>query len=130
MAARAAAKPKNLGPAGFAPVKCSLQRIKIMPKPAKKAAVKKPAKPAKTAPKPAKKAAPAAARPKAAAAAPARVVTRRRAGKSEVVKLISSVTNEEIALRAYYIGERRRNLGLPGDSQSDWLEAERQLRVR
>jgi hypothetical protein len=105
-----------------------------MPKTAKKAAAKKAAKPAKkSAPAPRKSApapAPAAARPKASAAAPARVVTRRRAGKSEVVKLVGSVTNEEIALRAYYIGERRRNLGLPGDSQSDWLEAERQLRGR
>jgi hypothetical protein len=35
---------------------------------------------------------------------------------------------EEIALKAYYLAERRRHLGLPGDPQSDWLEAERTLR--
>jgi hypothetical protein len=101
-----------------------------MPKATKKTA----AKPAKSAAKksPAKKSTavrkPAAVRPRAAAAAPARVVTQRRAGKSEVIGLISSVSNGEIALQAYYIAERRRNLGLPGDPKSDWLEAERQLR--
>jgi hypothetical protein len=101
-----------------------------MPKATKKTA----AKPAKSAAKksPAKKAAPvrkpAAARPRATTAAPARVVIERRAGASKVVGLISSVSNGEIALQAYYIAERRRNLGLPGDPQSDWLEAERQLR--
>jgi hypothetical protein len=33
----------------------------------------------------------------------------------------------EIRLRAYFISERRHRLGLPGDSNSDWLEAKRQL---
>jgi hypothetical protein len=42
--------------------------------------------------------------------------------------VIGSVTNEDIALKAYYLAEQRRNLGLPGDPQSDWLEAERLLR--
>ena len=40
---------------------------------------------------------------------------------------IPSPTIEEISLRAYYIAERRQKMGWPGDSQSDWLEAERQL---
>ena len=35
----------------------------------------------------------------------------------------------DIALRAYYIAERRRNLDLPGDEMGDWVEAERQLRT-
>jgi hypothetical protein len=30
-------------------------------------------------------------------------------------------------MRAYFISERRHRLGLPGDSNSDWLEAKRQL---
>jgi hypothetical protein len=34
---------------------------------------------------------------------------------------------EEIRLRAYFISERRRRLALPGDAESDWLEAKRQL---
>jgi hypothetical protein len=33
----------------------------------------------------------------------------------------------EIRMRAYFISERRHRLGLPGDSNSDWLEAKRQL---
>jgi hypothetical protein len=33
----------------------------------------------------------------------------------------------EIRLRAYFISERRRRFALPGDADSDWLEAKRQL---
>jgi len=83
----------------------------------KKAAVKK---------SPVKK--PADARNRATAANPGRVVTRRIGGRSEVVGLIGSVTSEDIALKAYYLAERRRHLGLPGDPESDWLQAERELR--
>jgi hypothetical protein len=36
-------------------------------------------------------------------------------------------TDEEIRMLAYFISERRHRLGLPGDSNSDWLEAKRQL---
>jgi hypothetical protein len=36
-------------------------------------------------------------------------------------------SNEQVALRAYFIGERRRNLGFPGDETSDWVEAEREI---
>jgi hypothetical protein len=35
---------------------------------------------------------------------------------------------EEISLRAYFIAERRQAMGWPGDSTSDWVEAERQLK--
>ena len=88
--------------------------------PVKKAAVKKSA---------AKKAkSPAAARTRAVTATPARVMTKRRGGKSEITAVIGSVTTEDIALRAYFIGEDRRNRGLPGNPESDWYEAERQLR--
>lgn len=37
------------------------------------------------------------------------------------------ISNEDIALRAYYIAERRQKLGWPGDSAGDWHEARRQL---
>lgn len=59
-----------------------------------------------TAPKPAKVKAAAAKKP----AAPAR-----------------GFTDADISLRAYFIAERRHKLGWPGDSTSDWVEAERQL---
>ena len=106
-----------------------------MPKTAKKSATTKtPAKPAKSKPAkrmPAKKASPAApsaTRARAVTATPARVMTRKRGGKSEITAVIGSVTTEDISVRAYFIGEHRRHLGLPGDQESDWLEAERQLR--
>jgi hypothetical protein len=102
-----------------------------MPKTAKKAPAKAAKKAARKAPAAKKKSAPrkpAAARERASAATPARVMTRRTAGKSEIIGMIGSVTSENIALKAYYLAERRRSLGLPGDPQSDWLEAERLLR--
>jgi hypothetical protein len=37
-------------------------------------------------------------------------------------------TFEQVQLRAYFISERRRKLGLPGDDSHDWLTAERELR--
>jgi hypothetical protein len=36
-------------------------------------------------------------------------------------------TNEQIQMRAYFISERRRRFDLPGDANTDWLEAKRQL---
>jgi Protein of unknown function (DUF2934) len=36
-------------------------------------------------------------------------------------------SQEDVALRAYFIAERRQAAGLPGDSHQDWIEAERQL---
>jgi hypothetical protein len=36
-------------------------------------------------------------------------------------------TAEQIEMRAYFISERRRRFDLPGDANSDWLEAKRQL---
>jgi Protein of unknown function (DUF2934) len=37
-------------------------------------------------------------------------------------------TFEQVQLRAYFISERRRQLGLPGDESRDWLTAEQELR--
>jgi hypothetical protein len=65
---------------------------------------------------------------RATSATPGRVMTRREGAERKVIGVVSTITTEDIALRAYYISERRRNLGLPGDPQSDWLEAEKQLR--
>jgi hypothetical protein len=36
-------------------------------------------------------------------------------------------TDDEIRIRAYFLGERRHQLSLPGDSAHDWIEARRQL---
>ena len=36
-------------------------------------------------------------------------------------------SNEQVALRAYFIAERRRTLGIDGDETSDWVAAEREL---
>ena len=44
--------------------------------------------------------------------------------ESEIV-----ITIEDISLRAYFIAERRQAMGWPGDSTSDWVEAERQLKA-
>jgi hypothetical protein len=40
---------------------------------------------------------------------------------------IDDPSDEAIRLRAYFISERRRRFALPGDAESDWLEAKRQL---
>jgi hypothetical protein len=41
--------------------------------------------------------------------------------------VIFDPTEEQIQARAYFISERRRRFDLPGDANSDWLEAKRQL---
>lgn len=88
-------------------------------KPVKKSSAKRPASTKRT---------PATARTTAVTATPARVISRRSGGKTKITAVIGSATTEEIALRAYYIGERRLRLGLGGNAESDWLEAEKQLR--
>ena len=40
---------------------------------------------------------------------------------------IADPSDEAVGLRAYFISERRRRFGLPGDAESDWLEAKRQV---
>lgn len=97
---------------------------------AAKAAPKKPSK-AKTetaaAPKAAKKPKVAAKKPAKAPAAP-----RTRVKATAVTKpgpATASITPADIALRAYFICETRQKLGLPGDSTSDWVQAERQLKA-
>jgi hypothetical protein len=40
---------------------------------------------------------------------------------------VARLSDEQIRIRAYFISERRRRFALPGDADSDWLEARRQL---
>jgi len=40
---------------------------------------------------------------------------------------MARLSDEQIRIRAYFISERRRRFALPGDADSDWLEAKRQL---
>jgi hypothetical protein len=52
------------------------------------------------------------------------------AKKSEVEKIDATsvqISDEAIRVRAYLIAEERVRRGLPGDENSDWLEARRQL---
>ena len=54
-------------------------------------------------------------------AAPAAKPVKKKQAKAATIR------QEDIAFRAYLIGEKREQLGLPGDSLGDWIEAERQL---
>ncbi|MFI0348316.1 MAG: DUF2934 domain-containing protein [Chthoniobacterales bacterium] len=38
-----------------------------------------------------------------------------------------TTSKDKIAVRAYFISERRRQLGWDGNPESDWMEAEQQL---
>ena len=38
-----------------------------------------------------------------------------------------ALSQDDVALRAYFLAEKRKATGLPGDPHSDWLEAERQV---
>lgn len=49
------------------------------------------------------------------------------AGTNAAPAPVRGLTQEDIALRAYFIGEHRRARALPGDQHQDWLEAERQI---
>jgi hypothetical protein len=50
------------------------------------------------------------------------------AAKSKSEKrAIALPSSEQVALRAYFIAERRRVLGIHGDETSDWVAAEREL---
>lgn len=39
------------------------------------------------------------------------------------------ISHDDIALRAYFLAERRQKMGWPGDSATDWADAEKQLRA-
>jgi len=46
---------------------------------------------------------------------------------AEAGRGLAEPSDEAIRLRAYFISERRRRFALPGNTESDWLEAKRQL---
>ena len=67
--------------------------------------------------------------------APAPVVKAKSAAKEPAKKVarpkkVKDPTFEEIQLQAYFIGERRKKYGIPGDETSDWVEAELTLRAQ
>lgn len=69
---------------------------------------------------------------KEATVAPKAPAARKKAGPATARKATgkaakSLLSTDDIALRAYFIAEKRQLEGTPGDSQNDWIEAERQL---
>jgi len=53
-----------------------------------------------------------------------------RTGKVSMPAAAGTMTepsDDAVRLRAYFISERRRRFALPGDAESDWVEAKRQL---
>ena len=50
------------------------------------------------------------------------------AKRSVASKRTPELSYEQIQLRAYFIGERRKSLGIRGDETSDWVQAERELK--
>lgn len=67
--------------------------------------------------------------PAAAKKAPAKKAAAKKAAVKKVAKAAKGpvVTVEALARAAYLNYRRRVEQGLPGDSDGDWLEAERQL---
>jgi DsbC/DsbD-like thiol-disulfide interchange protein len=47
--------------------------------------------------------------------------------EADVTPVSGEPSEDAVRLRAYFISERRRRFALPGDTESDWLEAKRQL---
>jgi hypothetical protein len=47
--------------------------------------------------------------------------------QADVTPMPEDPSEDAVRLRAYFISERRRRFALPGDNESDWLEAKRQL---
>ena len=65
---------------------------------------------------------------------PRRAATSRKKPETESKKIsmpleagVADPSDDAIRIRAYFISERRRRFALPGDAESDWLEAKRQL---
>jgi hypothetical protein len=61
--------------------------------------------------------------------APAKAAVKKKPAAKKVAKKKPVIfSTEDISLRAYFIAEHRQRHGLAGDSHSDWIEAERQLK--
>jgi hypothetical protein len=69
------------------------------------------------------------AKPKKAAAPKKRTVEKIGEKTAPVSAKPIDPSDEQIQMRAYFISERRRRFDLPGDANTDWLEARRQLLV-
>lgn len=83
-----------------------------------------------TKPKAAKAAKPAAAKPAASKpAAKKKAAAPKAPRKTKAPVAAAGFTNDDIALRAYFIAEARRHTGEHGTPEGDWHEAERQLRA-
>src|SRR5713101_5482569 len=68
-----------------------------------------------------------------AVAEPKKTPVRKSAGAAPAKRSVRSTRAkepgyEQIQLRAYFIGERRKSLGIRGDETSDWVQAERELK--
>ena len=61
------------------------------------------------------------------ASSPRKKATTRKTPATKEEK--SRVSDEAIRIRAYLISEQRERLSIPGDANSDWIEARRQLLV-
>jgi hypothetical protein len=83
--------------------------------------------PAKLAVKPSPKVQPAKAKAVAGGAKPVKAAPALKPTATPALSNAPAFTTDDIALRAYFIAEKRRQHGLPGDEHHDWLEAERQL---
>jgi hypothetical protein len=131
MAKKTEPKSKAAAPAvPAAPVK-TITKPSAKAKPAavivkEPAAAKKPAAKAKTA---AKIVAEPVVKPAEPVAKPAKAVKVAKPAKAPkaVEPVVPVFTTDDVALRAYFISEKRRAHGLPGNEHQDWLEAERQL---
>jgi len=66
-----------------------------------------------------------AAKPAANKTTSPRKATTRKTPATKKEKL--RVSDEAIRIRAYFISEQRERLAIPGDANSDWIEARRQL---
>jgi len=58
---------------------------------------------------------------------PPKIVVKAKRMVKKTAPKLPAYTQEDVALRAYFISEKRRSAGLPGDEHQDWLEAERQI---
>ncbi len=53
-----------------------------------------------------------------------------KAPPKQAASKVKEPTFDEIQLQAYFIGERRKKYGIPGDDTSDWVEAELTLKAQ
>ena len=93
----------------------------------KKATTAKTTAPAKRAAKPSAANQPNGDKKATARATPAKAAAAPKRAAKPLPSKAPGFTADDIALRAYFIAEKRRLHGLAGDESQDWLEAERQL---